>query len=239
MGKSKELAELGDVVTQSGGNVGIGTQSPYDALHVMGTIRSEVTNSGDENLRLTTIGGGGLVVEPDDPNTANPSWEIRTFSNEPLNLQVGGVTRLGIDASGRVTMPYQPAFTVRSNGGFKNTAGVVPYEIAEVNVGNCYSTSNYRFTAPISGKYLFSWFGLLGPNQTNGAVGQVTLYMRVNGGIWITYHSNGDDYWDQSGGTAIASLTSGDYVDIYLNSGGLYFGDNANGYSKFSGYLIG
>ena len=207
MGKSKELAELGDVVTQSGGNVGVGTQSPYDALHVMGTIRSEVTNSGDENLRLTTTGGGGLVVEPDDPTTANPSWEIRTFSNEPLNLQVGGATRLGIDASGRVTMPYQPHISgTPNNSGGNGIANAFYTYQAPVGL----SFSNSRITVPIAGNYMICW-NTIG----DSGVGRVDTFIRVNGSI-ITNgmgDSNHTDY-RYRGNAVVVRLAANDYIQF-------------------------
>ena len=248
------------------GNVGIGTTSPATMLDLYKAQASETTF---RITNTSTSAGSGAKITAEGSSNKSIDVGIRSVNDAAygaldaesgyvwydgatslvlgatnaagiIKFNTGGISeRMRIDSAGRVTMPYQPAFCARSGGGFKNTQGVIPYEIAEVNVGNCYSTSNYRFTVPVSGKYLFSWFGLLGPNQTNGSVGQTTLYMRVNSLLWITYHSNGDDYWDQSGGTAIASLSAGDYIDMYLNQGGVYFGDSTNGYSKFSGYLIG
>jgi len=86
----------------SDGKVGIGASSPFDALHVEGTIRGNVSSASDENIRLTTTGGGGFVVDVDDATVANPTWSIRTFASEPLAFDIGGTERMRIDSNGRV-----------------------------------------------------------------------------------------------------------------------------------------
>ena len=90
------------ITIDSSENVGIGTSSPLDALHVQGTIRGNVSDASDENIRLTTDGGGGFVVDVSDATVANPTWSIRTFSNEPLAFDIGGAERMRIDSSGNL-----------------------------------------------------------------------------------------------------------------------------------------
>jgi len=102
MSKQTELAQVADTITVNSGNVGIGTSSPLDALHVQGTIRGNVSDASNENLRLTTDGGGGFVVDVSDATVANPTWSIRTFSNEPLAFDIGGSERMRIDTSGNL-----------------------------------------------------------------------------------------------------------------------------------------
>jgi len=102
MGKSKELAELGDAVTVDGSNIGIGTGSPAHPLDVTGTIRSNVSTTGDLNFYATSTGGGSFRIYPDDATTANPTWQHQSNSNEDQAWVIGGVERMRIDSSGNV-----------------------------------------------------------------------------------------------------------------------------------------
>ena len=70
----------------------------------------------------------------------------------------GGTTGLTIDSSGRVSLnviPYFLAQSVHTDTTFTNQ--VVPYANVIENDGNCYSTSDNTFTAPITGLYSFTY----------------------------------------------------------------------------------
>ena len=99
----------------SSGEVGIGTSSPFDALHVEGTIRGNVSSASDENIRLTTTGGGGFVIDVDDATVANPTWSIRTFASEPLAFDIGGTERMRIDTSGNLLVGTTTILAAESN----------------------------------------------------------------------------------------------------------------------------
>ena len=73
-------------------------------------------------------------------------------------FQTGASERMRIDSSGRVTTPYQPAFSVsRQNGASDTGSHNVPQFTTEFfNIGNHFSLSTQRFTAPVSGTYLFT-----------------------------------------------------------------------------------
>jgi len=68
-----------------------------------------------------------------------------------------------IDSSGRVTMPYQPVcFVTRdSTQGSISNNSASPTDLVlntvVFNVGGHFNTNNSRWTAPVSGKYEFSW----------------------------------------------------------------------------------
>ena len=112
-------------------------------------------------------------------------------------------TAISVDSSGRVTTPVKPAF-------------------------HAVRTSNYRFTAPVSGLYYFtcSWV----PYTTSNGEGN---YFRKNGSQigQKTYVINADQ---QVTNSHIFELASSDYVDVYFIANGCEYV-----YSHFSGYLIG
>ena len=138
--------------------------------------------------------------------------------------------RLIVDQSGRVTLPYQPAFHVRG-GPTQAGAQVVQYTTVQSNIGSHYNSTLHRFTAPVTGKYYFIANALKDSNHAD-----VTLYLRKNGGTAMS------DPSDNTGtGTYISLTTFGvlelvanDYIEVYIGNGNIY-----SGYRNFCGYLIG
>ena len=108
---------------------------------------------------------------------------------------------LSIDANGHVTKSSQPAVhayvaTTQSNIGTGITTVALDAEIYDVN--SDFNTSNYTFTAPVTGKYLvtmnlvmtdvdtaFHWIYLVGVSSNrNYYLNQIDARMLVQDGIW-------------------------------------------------------
>jgi len=225
----------------SSGNVGIGTSSPTQELEVAGTIRSSLS-AADYSIGATTSGGGGFFIEPDDYTAANPTWEIRTYANEPLAFQMGNSERMRIDSAGRVTMPYQPAFVANWNG--FSAPSLVPssaWTNVQVNRGNHFSTSTGRFVAPVGGVYVF--FGGFLRNNTNDVLRGDFLVNGTNMG------GNGSAQYRTSEGysgynlpathTGMFQLSANDYVEYYVDGSGSVYGPTDDTYNIFGGYLLG
>ena len=145
------------------------------------------------------------------------------------------VTRMTIDSSGRVTMPYQPSFAAtRSQGDVSNAVYVYPNVYH--NIGGHYNNSNGRFTAPVTGSYFISANHM----TSNGATYNNYEYqIRINGSAHqLAYSSSGGNVHHRWNWHGVIHLQAGDYVDVFVPSGFSIYGQS-NLYQHFSGYLIG
>ena len=109
-----------------------------------------------------------------------------------------------------------------------------------VNVGSHYSTANTRFTAPITGPYLFLYTGY--DRSTNywhpqfSVNGSVST-RRTDTPYRIRQHGMASDYAADSQMSEVIYLTSGDYVEVYFYAGGS--GDRYSGHNLFAGMFVG
>ena len=233
-------------VDSSNDRVGIGNATPLAVLDVKGSTDSfagmakvYLTDSNsNSDSRNWSVGNGGsaygtLTISKSKVKDGNPSASGTADDT------------LMIDNAGRVTMPLQPHFQVRSNvGNQTNTweAGqVIKFQTVGVNQGSHYSTSTGRFTAPVAGFYQFNFVGF-GYLQASGAVGNTTcsVNLNVNGSNYIMgayeNNANGNTYPHLSFSSAIY-LSANDYAQIFVQNGGVY-ADTSNLYTAFSGFLV-
>lgn len=212
----------GPVVQKASGNggsflaVGNANQSGYLSL----------TNSA--NARVAYVGWAGT-------DSGNLELVTDSGTNLGMRMSTNGLERLKIDTSGRVTMPYQPAFSINQNGGTWTSGQVVVFSTTtNLNVGSHYSTANGRFTAPVGGNYYFS-LTFLTPNSS----AEFDVRLRKNGttNFGAAYSMSGSSY-KNGGVVAIMPLATNDYVEIIMfsSSGSLHVDAPHNVYS---GFLIG
>jgi hypothetical protein len=142
---------------------------------------------------------------------------------------------MNIDTSGKITMPYQPCFDAAGVAGGDNDQ--INFTTTYINVGGHYSTSTYRFTAPVAGNYLFYTNFIKNDQSTtasrrrflkNGSV--------VNGGRHIRLGGEGGNNYDWGSISQIITLAASDYVTVDHFAGNTY---GNNEYDSFGGYLIG
>lgn len=103
--------------------------------------------------------------------SSGPTWCTDIGATDNVRFFTGsdpGTERARIDSSGRVTTPYQPAFAASISGTPTNTASAtVPFGITTLNVGTCFSTGSFIFTAPVAGNYMFT-YSIRVDGYTNG-----------------------------------------------------------------------
>ena len=223
--------------------VGIGTVAPDYALHLKGSfpyIAFEDTDNGATSKHTITGNSDGNVYFDSVINSSS--------GNSGFHFRQNGAakTSLTIDASGRVTMPYQPAFLAHgNNSNYIPISDVgagyyVPFANAVTNIGNHYNSSTYKFTAPVAGMYHFH----SAVYTRTGTISE-DIYTR-----WRVNNSSNKGYayfYNTTGSEIHHTLT--DSIDIYLNASD-YIGVTINGSAnadmytgfqecRFSGYLIG
>ena len=161
-------------------------------------------------------------------------------------IGTGSSPKLKIDTTGRVSKPYQPGFYAYSTGFSKSTGwqNVSQYMTSTGhNVGNHYTTTGGntgRFTAPVTGRYVFHAGGWSSHNGgTNCQRYMYSIYVNngnIGNGAGGNY-SNGDTPMEN--GSFIVQLTAGQWVHLNAFSHvACTWGGNTHHF-HWSGYLLG
>ena len=160
---------------------------------------------------------------------------IQASTDDTVVFKTNGSTAQTIDSSGRIITPARPAFMARRTS--LQSAGVIIFDTAMVNIGSHYNTSTGVFTAPVAGVYSFSPVVLSDMDGTNQFF--VTA-IRVNGSSYAQEQVHTDLDNDFGGSfTVIASLSASDEVDVHTNYK-IYGTSSATAnFTHFSGYLLG
>lgn len=225
----------GAVTVDGSGNVGIGTTSPSEKLSIVGagngTSFSNTTASTAYNW-ATVVGnaGGSVKIGVDNNigtafNSGNYGGSIQSTNN--LAFSAGGTERMRIDSAGRVTMPYQPAFSVHGVS-FDSTTLSLLGPVVLTNVGGHFSTTTGRFTAPVAGVYGFSF--VLSTGDANSHFVDLFKNGLLHGSRVLQYGSA----YSTGANVQIIPLAAGDYVEARKRNES-YAVYNA----IFSGHLIG
>jgi hypothetical protein len=240
-------------------NVGVGTASPDGKLNVFSASAGSVSadadadelvleNSGNVGLSLLTTSTGESGIYFGNPGTnGQKDFHLKfyheshatTANRRAFTFNTASTERMRIDASGRVTTPYQPAFQAYANSGGNEyfALGSNPsFNLITTNVGNHFDGTT--FTAPIAGQYLFFYSILAG---SAGDYGLIALH--VNGSSpastqnWSQHHVHfGND--QQNSSQQILTLSANDQVNLKIHPSYNHFYWNGQ-YSKFGGYLLG
>ena len=212
-------------------------------------------------IRSATNGSGRLYFTDSTSSGNAGSYAGKVFydhNTDYMGFYTGGGTntpgeRMKIDAYGRVTTPNQPSFMANFGGNNNvshNNGDYLKANNTDHNTGNCYNTSNYRFTAPVAGNYLF--YGRA--NMSGVGSGdysrsyQVRLYKNNSSEQFhmsrTTVNGLSGSYPDTSTMVCSINLAVNDYVQLKVNwevdGQGLGTTENLHHHgSMFGGYLIG
>lgn len=134
--------------------------------------------------------------------------------------------------TGLISTPDHPYFFARTSGSPIWSSTDPVFDSAVYNVGNCYNTSNGRFTAPKAGYYLFtaSFFSVINYGGVGG--------FKVNGGAYEVMggREGGEGYWSPTTISHVRYLAVNDYVTLNRYTGQLHSNNVLN---SFSGRYLG
>lgn len=171
------------------------------------------------------------VVFGEQPSAAK--WNILGSNDASFNDGTG-VAALSF-ATTTLTNPYK--FRVYRNSAWTGSASYAKVQFDSEDFdsnSNFDSTTNYRYTAPVTGFYLFS--ARASNAQTGTSDTAIALY--VNGSLHTTgalyAHTINYDYSAEV--TGLISLTASDYVEVYFKGGST--GRTGNKDTYFCGYLV-
>lgn len=210
-----------------------------NSMTAFNQMTTTVSNDNQVGVKIARTGGTNLV-----------GWEIYNGSGDATKSLrfYETLDRMVLDASGRLTLPYQPAFLagISSASDATYTAGqFLAFNTAPFNRGNNFNTSTNKFTAPVGGAYMFT-YGMLFTNS-GGNTQSMQAAINVNGNYPTP--PGGDAYnvlacTPNSLGSTITlatsvvlSLSAGDVVGITNRSSNnlrIY-----QGHTFFGGYLLG
>ena len=246
----------------SSGNVGIGTASPIDRLHIVGddggTGRTThqanaqviIENNGDAALVFSGCNTDVGVIQWDDVDAVSQGSIYYSHATDAMHFGTADGERMVIDCSGAVTKPTTPAFLARTKTGDysqytqsgTSEVHIMQYCNERFDQGGDFGGACKVFTAPVGGKYFLNVEN--GPNGIAGCVYALLVIYTSN----ATYvHSFNQCAAAVSGGyasvnlTVLADMDSGDIActGILVAGGAKTIGvGGASDYFWFSGALI-
>jgi len=217
------------------GNVGIGTASPtaitnYTTVAVNGTTGGILDFENGEVLNSRLIGeAGGLLLSGE--------------GSRYIKFHTNSAERMRIDSSGRVTMPYQPAFLTQLAGTQANIAVATTLTVlfATERFDQGSNFANNTFTAPVTGRYQLNVHVLMENVDSASHYYQIQLTTsnRLYYDTFDPRTMSTDSSYETLKSVVLADMDAGDtaIVKIYQSTGTAQTNLNATT-STFSGYLV-
>jgi len=228
------------VIVKSDGKVGIGTSSPARTFHV---------NSADANIAsFEGHQGEGVVISSGTNGQVDIiGYDDGASSYNPIHIR-SGTNGIFLDTTGAVTMPSQPAFQLIRTTNVSNVTGngtsyTVVFNNEEFDQNADCSTTT--FTAPVTGKYQFS-FAIIFVSLSSATDVFVDLSTSNGSYRWNPAGNNptvtGNTSYPSISGSILADLDASDTAVLEVTVNGVG-GDTVDIYGSptsgtyFSGHL--
>jgi sugar lactone lactonase YvrE len=236
------------------GNVGVGLTNPFSKLQInyssstaySATATPQTANAItllNTNTTATTTFSGIALGNARNGNTAFVGIECVGTGNDTTALafktQSAGPVFAEVarfDSSGRLTLPYQPAFIATKSSGqtlTQSVNNVVSFDTEVIDIGSNYSSN--KFTAPVSGTYQFQ-FTCMGSSPNAGYL-RMSLKKNGSGFYGTTYATITISAYESIVTSSLINLSANDYVEAEIFPTMTSFALDNTG--TFSGYLVG
>lgn len=238
----------------SAGKVGIGQAIPAHELSIKGlqTVQVDLQHTDTSSYSMVnlteTSGTQKFLIGYGSTHNLQANQLALKNTIGDITAYTGGTERMRIDAAGRVTMPYQPAFKAGMNAGTFSTGGgsaQIIYDTTHFDRGGHYNTSTGRYTIPVTGLYEFTHN--ISARATYTGAYEVKLWQ--NGVEKHRQFNFGGGNSHGTTATAILLCAQGDYIDArgYWGTSGITLSGDLDAatsagiatLSYFSGHLIG
>jgi hypothetical protein len=243
-------AEGERVRIDSNGNVGIGTgSSTLSAKLVVSGPNTILHDNGGATLRFNkTLGTDTAFIANRSYNFHDGNGlAIATQDSNPIRFATNNTERMRIDASGAVTMPYQPAFMATKVSGEQanitpstTTTVSFPSEVFDNNAD--YNNGTATFTAPVTGKYHFNIN--IRTHQIDTSPAYYHIHLRTSNrtyGLDLKSMKFASDptYWTFNS-SVLVDMDAGDtaYVTFYQHGGSTQVDLQGSVDSQFCGFLV-
>ena len=179
-------------------------------------IMSHASSEYGLELRSTGTRSGLVIATPNSGNTIKGSALL--LADDTFRLGTQSVYNIHMYQSGYVTTPNQAyaRFTKGSNQTINNWTKINDFSAAGTS-SSSFSTTNQRFTIPISGRYLvdsrISYATAISYNYT-------TIY--INGSPYAYNQGSNTSFGSDTtiGGSQIMDLNANDYIELWAYSPG-------------------
>ena len=209
------------------GKVGIGTDSP-DKKFV-------VSESGAHGFEISPYDGNQNATRLINYNRSTNAYFPLEIEASQITFETNGSEKARITPEGYLKTPNQPTFSIFGDTNPNWTSDVIYIghtgsgaAAFDTNIGNHFSYTTGKFTAPVAGSYFFSFRATTGDTNSHF----IDIYKNGTrvGGHTLSY---GYSYLTATN-TAVLTLASGDYIEARRRAAGYSL------YSvNFSGFLIG
>ena len=176
----------------------------------------------------------GIVAEGTSTGYSRGKLHFLLDNNNDSSEATLSDARMTINDSGQVTKPSQASFAAMSSqNGYVLNGQVFPFNNTTHNIGSHFNTSNYRFTAPVAGRYLFTFYSIL--NSSGQGRYEILINGAANQNGTRVHMTPNTTNWDHVSTSWILNLAANDYIQMYSQSN---TGWHGNHWQRFCGELL-
>ena len=212
-----------------------------------GTDGNLITYDASGDPAYVTTGTSGQVLTSGGTGVA-PTFQTAAGGVAGISTSSTSGTAISIDANNIVTYSNRPCFHAAMSGSQTNNGpGTLDLAInsERFDLGADFNTGTYRFTAPVTGKYLFSW-DVHVQNLDTDVLGANVVYLNTSNRTYITtsidrtsLSSDNSELWSHTG-SIVVDMDSADtsYIQFHTNGSGMAAQQNYGWATTFTGFLV-